>query len=119
MKSKVSSLLLVLMIVIFGTVFLNKAVNFKKSYSDIELVYENDNTNRYYYESLSENAKIAYTLILPGLYEHSEKIEVPKISDEEFDSLIYALSYDNPDLFCVAGKSQLKSENNIYYYIPT
>lgn len=119
MKSKISSLLLVLMIVCFGALFFNRAVNFKKNYSDVELIYENDNTNRYYYESLSENAKIAYTLILPRLYEHSEKIEIPKISDEEFDSLIYALSYDNPDLFCIAGKSRLKSENNIYYYYPT
>ena len=57
-------------------------------FSKVEMIYDNrtdDDMNvRYYYNHLSDNAKIAYTLIVPEVYKHTELIEIPKITDSEF-----------------------------------
>ena len=84
----------------------------------VELVYEKDAQNRYYYTTLSENGKKAYTLVLPKIYEHEKQIEIPKLSDSEFNELLYALSYDNPDLICFSGDCKLKRSNGLYYFVP-
>lgn len=94
-------------------------VIFKPDYSDVELVYENDEKNRYYYDKLTENGKIAYTLILPELSNHTERIEVPELSQAEFDDVTQALYYDNPEIFCIGFSSRLKSEGRIVYFYPT
>ncbi len=54
---------------------------------------------RHCYEELNENEKKLYSIVLPQLYEHSEKIEVPKLTDGDLSAVLSALSYDNPDLF--------------------
>lgn len=117
MKKLSLILCVIVLLSLFTFLYGNKDYIIKPDYSQTELIYEN--SGRYYYDNLSSNAKTAYTLILPKLYEHCEQIEIPQISGDELDSLIYALSYDNPDLFCVGSRSQLKTKGNIYYYCPT
>lgn len=86
-------------------------------FSSVELQYEN-NDNRYYYNLLSYNGKIAYTLILNNVANHPERIEIPNLSEEELNSVFIALSYDNPALLCFGPTSELKSEKGKHYFIP-
>lgn len=117
MKRKIEKVILALLVLCFAFLSCNYLGVFTKDFSDTKLVYEN--SDRYYYDHLTDNAKIAYTLILPELYEHSEKIEIPEITDDEFDSLMYALSYDNPDLICYGRQSQIKYEKSNYWFYAT
>ncbi len=117
MRSKLLSVLgfFVSVLCVFTFVYANRYS--KTDFSDTTLVYEND--GRYYYDNLDSNAKTAYTLILPGLYKHREAIEIPEITSEEFNLLMYALSYDNPDLCCIGTQSSLKTQGNRFYYCPS
>lgn len=119
MKLKLLPILAVLLLVVSLFVLGSGKLLSAPDYSEVELSYENDGRTRYYYDRLSPNAKLAYTMILPKLYEHSEKIEIPEITSEDFDSLMYALSYDNPELFCLGTQSSLKTEGRTYYYCPS
>ena len=119
MRQRLFSVLAVLILVVTAFIIASRELQFKPDYSDVTLQYENDGKNRYYYGNLSPNAKTAYTMILPKLYEHSEKIEIPELTDEEFDLLIYALSYDNPDLFCLDIQSRMESDGDVFYYSPS
>lgn len=86
-------------------------------YSSVELIYEQESESRFYYSRLSDSAKMAYTLVLPELYKHSPQIEIPKLSDSDFKSLMYALSYDNPDLICFSGECRLRRIGGRYYFV--
>lgn len=119
MKKKFSCIFIIFVFLTVTIIFGYRDVIFKPDYSDVELVYENDANNRYYYSKLSDNAKIAYTLILPQLYNHAQRVEIPEINEEEFEDIMYALSYDNPELFCIGLSSKIKSEGNIFYYYPS
>lgn len=85
-------------------------------FSDVSLSYEN--TNRYYYDRLTENGKIAYTCILNEIETHPELIEIPKLTDEEFTDLFYAVSYDNPQILCFGKTSVVRSIGAHFYYVP-
>ena len=119
MKKKIESVVLVFLVICCVLLSLNSFGFFTTDFSKVELVYENDGAERYYYDHLTDNAKIAYTLILPEIYNHTERIEIPEINDEEFDSLMYALSYDNPDIICYGRKCEIKFDKNKYYFYPT
>lgn len=55
---------------------------------------------RYYYEQLSENAKIIYKGLYKAIKQIREIVVIPgKISKEEISSVLYALRYDNPELY--------------------
>jgi len=92
------------------------------SFSNVEMVYDSPSdgeTNiRYYYNHLSDNSKIAYTLIVPEIYRHTAKIEIPVITDEELSALNYAVSYDNPDLICYSSECNVTVEGNKCYFEP-
>ena len=95
-----------------------------KKFQSVELIYENrveekGVNDRYYYKRLSNNAKIAYTLIVPEIPKHTERIEIPKLNDEELDALMYAISYDNPELICYGKDCQLISEGSRHYFVPS
>lgn len=92
------------------------------NFSDVEMVYDGQSdteTNvRYYYNRLSDNAKIAYTLIVPEMYKHAQSIEIPMITEAELTALNYAVSYDNPDLICYSAECNVRTEGNKYYFEP-
>lgn len=95
-------------------------------FSNVDMIYETVDLSlaqgevnvRYYYHTLSDNAKKAYTLILPQLYNHTYEIEIPYLTGEELEELNYAISYDNPDLICYAAECNFKTVGNKYYFYP-
>lgn len=56
---------------------------------------------RHCYEELNDNEKKLYSIALPQLYEHSDRVEIPQLVDGDLSKVLKALSYDNPDLFCL------------------
>lgn len=117
---------IMLMLIIVFCAFYNRKTLLSfipTDFSKVEMIYDNrtdDEVNvRYYYNHLSDNAKVAYTLIVPEVYKHTESIEIPMITDSEFTALNYAVSYDNPDLICYSAQCKTRTEGNKCYFEPT
>ena len=91
--------------------------NLPTDFSSVKLIYEND-PSRYYYNQLSDNGKIAYTLIVNNVSEHPEKVEIPQIDEDEFGKVFYAVTYDNPGILCFGLTSAVESEGNKFFYVP-
>lgn len=87
-------------------------------FSNTELVYAQDGVSRYYYHTLSEDAQIAYTLILNAVDAHPEEIEIPPLDDTEFSAMFQALSYDNPSLLCMENESHIVMRGAKAYFVP-
>ena len=87
-------------------------------FSNTELVYAQDGVSRYYYHTLSEDAQIAYTLILNAVDTHPEEIEIPPLDDTEFSAMFQALSYDNPSLLCMENESHIVMRGAKAYFVP-
>ncbi len=87
-------------------------------FSDTELIYAQDGVTRYYYHTLSEDAQIAYTLILNAVDAHPEEIEIPPLDDEAFSAMFQALSYDNPSLLCMENESHIVMRGAKAYFVP-
>lgn len=87
-------------------------------FSDTELIYAQDGVTRYYYHTLSEDAQIAYTLILNAVEAHPEEIEIPPLDDTEFSAMFQALSYDNPSLLCMENESHIVMRGAKAYFVP-
>ncbi len=87
-------------------------------FSKTEMIYDSDGVTRYYYHTLSENGKLAYTLILNSIREHPEEIEIPQLNDTDFHAMFCALSYDNPELLCMKKESQIAVRGAKAYFIP-
>ncbi len=87
-------------------------------FSDTELIYAQDGVTRYYYHTLSEDAQIAYTLILNAVEAHPEEIEIPPLDDEAFSAMFQALSYDNPSLLCMENESHIVMRGAKAYFVP-
>lgn len=51
----------------------------------------------FYYNTLSDNAKVAYLRLLNGYHTEENGVKVPPITSEEFSDVIEALRNDNPD----------------------
>lgn len=101
------------------------AINFTRilqkiptDFSDIQMRYDSDGRTRYYYNTLSVEGKIAYTIILDTIREHPESIEIPPLSDADFHEMFCALSYDNPELLCMTNESQIIVRDAKAYFIP-
>lgn len=73
---------------------------------------------RHCYEELNDNEKLMYAVILQSVYSMPEKIEVPALSEGDFSKVFEALSYDNPDLFCLGLTSTLKEDGKKVYFVP-
>ncbi len=87
-------------------------------FSDTKMVYTDDGITRYYYNLLSNDAKIAYTNILNAIREHPDEIEIPELNDEDFHAMFCALSYDNPELLCMKKESQIIIRGAKAYFVP-
>ena len=92
------TVILVLLVLLGVAVFINFdriALLIPTDFSETEMVFESDGSTRYYYDTLSDDGKVAYTKILSEIRTHPESIEIPNLSDSEYDEMFYALSYDN------------------------
>ncbi|MBR0542217.1 MAG: hypothetical protein IJK26_08445 [Clostridia bacterium] len=115
---KASGIFAIIIIIFSAFVTAKNLGMFPTDFSDVDLSYSQSDSQRFYYNRLSENGKIAYTLILPELAEHTERIEIPKLTEDELDSLMYAISYDNPDMICYGRSCEMTMDHGKYYFIP-
>lgn len=92
-------------------------VNHPKNFSKVDIDQYND-AEHFYYQRLSQNGKIAYTLLMEQLKEHPEKIEIPQVSDTEYDKMIEAISYDNPDMLCLPRQTRFVQKGAHAYVEP-
>lgn len=116
---KLTWVLIVIVLALCAFTAIRNSDEIFSDFSSVDMVYENDDTTRFYYNRLTDNAKLAYTLIVPEIYKHTEKIEIPKLSDEEFDAVMYAVSYDNPDLVCYGKDCKIINEYTKHYFVPS
>lgn len=93
--------------------FQNKPTNFSSVDRSVH-----DNEMNYYYQTLSENAKLAYTIIYDALRDHPEQIEIPPLTMDEYNSMFVALSYDHPDSLCLSNESKMRTKGKKAYFIP-
>lgn len=87
-------------------------------FSDIQMTYDADGRSRYYFNTLSAEGKVAYTVILDTIREHPERIEIPQLNDADFHEMFCALSYDNPELLCMTNESQIVMRGAKAYFVP-
>lgn len=73
---------------------------------------------RHCYEELLPDEQKMYSVILSAVYSMPEKIEVPSLEGGSFNKVFSALSYDNPDLFCMGTKSSLEQLDGKFYFVP-
>ena len=51
-------------------------------FSETELVEKTESNTRYYYNTLTQDGKIAYSGILAQIRSHPEEIEIPPLNEE-------------------------------------
>lgn len=72
----------------------------------------------YYYNKLSETEKQAYGSIYNEIFDHPEKIRIPQLDDEQLNRVFQSLSYDNPELLCLANTCRAISAGGRCYFVP-
>ncbi len=87
-------------------------------FSETELLKASESNTRYYYNTLTQDGKIAYSNILAQICNHPEEIEIPPLDEEEFHKMFQALSYDNPELLCMQNESRIISRGAKAYFAP-
>lgn len=80
-----------------------------------------DNTGyyRYCYSELTVEEQRVYSVIMQSIYDMPEKIEIPELGTGNLDNIFTALSYDNPDLFCLGGTCTVYTEGYKTFFEPT
>ncbi len=75
------------------------------------------NLSGIYYESLDDNEKIAYELIMAEITEMPEKILIPPLEEDELSDVFEALIYENPTYFFLSDncKTETTSFGNCYF----
>lgn len=73
---------------------------------------------RYSYNELNQNERNIYNVIMQSIYSMPEKIEVPPLEDGDLLKIFEAISYDNPDLFCLGLTSTLQREGQKIFFVP-
>ena len=71
----------------------------------------------YYYLTLDETEKEAYTAVRESICDFPQKIETPTLSDEQLGNVLSALLYDNPMMF-MFDSCTLTSSGNKAYFVP-
>ncbi len=79
---------------------------------------ENTGYYRYSYNELNQNERNIYNIIMQSIYTMPERIEVPPLEDGDLLKIFEAISYDNPDLFCMGLTSTLQREGQKIYFVP-
>lgn len=57
------------------------------------------NSDKFYYSQLSDVEKRAYDKIFSKIYTMPDEVYIPKLDDEQLDTVFAALLKDNPDIF--------------------
>lgn len=73
---------------------------------------------RHCYAELADDEKLLYATILQSVYSMPERIEVPALTTGDFGKVFEAISYDNPDLFCLSTSSTLIQEGKKIFFLP-
>lgn len=96
--------------------FIAKQASSIKGY-EIKSVFE-DEDSRFYYDRLSENEKLAYSLICAEICDFPDTILVPALTDGELQNVFKAISYDNPEFFFLGNKCSFTSIGSFNYFMP-
>lgn len=71
----------------------------------------------YYYQTLDEKEKQAYTQIRESIFSFPEKIETPVLTQSQLETVLNALIYDNPMLFML-DKCSLEIKGERAFFVP-
>lgn len=74
---------------------------------------------RYCYFELSPEEQAVYTVVLESIYDMPERIEIPEMVNGNLNKIFTALSYDNPDLFCLGLNCRVFTEGLKTFFEPT
>ena len=74
---------------------------------------------RHCYYELSPEEQAIYTVVLKSIYEMPERIEIPKLITGNLNRIFTAISYDNPDLFCLGLNCKVYNEGLKTFFEPT
>ncbi len=90
-------------------------------FSNLKAPVSGDDTGYYrhcYYELTAEEQAI-YTVIIDSIYDMPERIEIPEMNTGNLNRIFTALSYDNPDLFCLGLNCKVYTEGLKTFFEPT
>lgn len=74
---------------------------------------------RHCYYELTGAEQTLYTVVLDSIYDMPERVEVPEMNGVDLNKMFTALSYDNPDLFCLGLNCKVYREGLKTYFEPT
>lgn len=74
---------------------------------------------RHCYYELTGAEQTLYTVVLDSIYDMPERVEVPEMNGVDLNKMFTALSYDNPDLFCLGLNCKVYKEGLKTYFEPT
>lgn len=118
-KKRLMIAVLLVAVIAVGAVNLSRTLRtIPTDFSKTKMIYASDGVSRYYYDTLSEDSQIAYTLILNSIRKHPKEVEIPQLSEADFHEMFCALSYDNPELLCLTNESHIVVRGAKAYFIP-
>lgn len=90
-------------------------------FSNLKAPPSGDDTGyyRYCYYELTAEEQAIYTVIIDSIYDMPERIEIPEINSGNLNRIFTALSYDNPDLFCLGANCKVYTEGLKTFFEPT
>lgn len=74
---------------------------------------------RYCYDSLNEQERFVYSVIMQEIYSQPDKIEIPSLDGCDLSKIYEAISLDNPDLMGLSYNCKSYKMANKTYFIPT
>ncbi len=74
---------------------------------------------RHCYAELNDEEKAIYNVVVEKIYDMPEKIEIPSLGTGDLNKIFTAVSYDNPDLFCIGTKCSVYRKGLKSYFEPT
>ena len=74
---------------------------------------------RHCYFELSPEEQAVYTVVIERIYDMPDRIEIPELFTGNLNRIFTALSYDNPDLFCLGLNCKVYKEGLKTYFEPT
>lgn len=121
-KGIISVVAVVLITVVLATVFISQIYKEFIKPTEFEAVEPLSGAGtgyfRHCYEELNDVEKKFYAVVLQSIYSMPEKIEVPSLEGGDLNRVFEALSFDNPDLFCLGRRSSAYGEGNKIYFEP-
>ena len=77
-----------------------------------------DNINRYYYNKLTDDEKLAYRIICEAAVDFKTTIVVPALSTDQVADVYKAIRYDNPEYFFLGNQCTISSFGSVYTFVP-